>query len=140
MRSRSIAALAASFTLLLAVAVAGAADPAPTSAPTAQKEGEKMTQTGKNPVVVISTSMGDIEAELYPDEAPETVKNFLSYAEDGHYDGTIFHRVIKGFMIQGGGLTPDMNQKPTKAPIKNEADNGLKNVTGTLAMARTSVP
>ncbi|HEY8517228.1 MAG TPA: peptidylprolyl isomerase [Candidatus Binatia bacterium] len=99
-----------------------------------------MTQTGKNPVVVISTSMGDIEAELYPDEAPETVKNFLSYAEDGHYDGTIFHRVIKGFMIQGGGLTPDMNQKPTKAPIKNEADNGLKNVTGTLAMARTSVP
>ncbi|MEW6272133.1 MAG: peptidylprolyl isomerase [Thermodesulfobacteriota bacterium] len=99
-----------------------------------------MSQTGKNPVVVISTSMGDIEAELYADKAPETVKNFLAYAESGHYDGTVFHRVIKDFMIQGGGMTADMSQKPTKPPIKNEADNGLKNQTGTLAMARTSVP
>ncbi|MBY0273920.1 peptidyl-prolyl cis-trans isomerase [Candidatus Binatia bacterium] len=98
-----------------------------------------MEQTGKNPIVVISTSMGDIEAELYADKAPESVKNFLAYAESGHYNGTVFHRVIKGFMIQGGGMTPDMNQKPTKAPIKNEADNGLKNLNGTLAMARTSV-
>ncbi|MGE5444301.1 MAG: peptidylprolyl isomerase [Ignavibacteriales bacterium] len=94
---------------------------------------------GGNPVVIMSTSMGDIKIELYPDKAPETVKNFLSYVNDKFYDGTIFHRVIPGFMIQGGGFTPDMKQKPTKAPIKNEADNGLKNDTGTIAMARTSV-
>jgi cyclophilin family peptidyl-prolyl cis-trans isomerase len=140
MRSRSLAAVAASAMLLLAVAVSGAADPAPTGAAPAPKEGDKMAQTGKNPVVVISTSMGDIEAELYADKAPETVKNFIAYAEAGHYDGTVFHRVIKDFMIQGGGMTADMSQKPTKPPIKNEADNGLKNQTGTLAMARTSVP
>jgi cyclophilin family peptidyl-prolyl cis-trans isomerase len=83
--------------------------------------------------------MGDIEAELYPDKAPETVKNFLAYAESGHYNGTVFHRVIKGFMIQGGGMTADLQQKPTKAPVKNEAGNGLKNEVGTLAMARTNV-
>ncbi len=94
---------------------------------------------GGNPVVIISTSMGDIEIELYPDKAPETVKNFLSYVNDRFYDGTIFHRVIPGFMIQGGGFTLDMKQKPTKAPIKNEANNGLKNDIGTIAMARTSV-
>ncbi|MER3447981.1 MAG: peptidylprolyl isomerase A [Candidatus Dadabacteria bacterium] len=93
---------------------------------------------GGNPVVIISTSMGDIEIELYLDKAPVTIKNFLSYVNDGFYDGTIFHRVIPGFMIQGGGFTPDMKQKPTKAPIKNEADNGLKNDAGTIAMARTS--
>jgi len=90
-------------------------------------------------MVVIKTSLGDIKAELYSDQAPLTVKNFLQYAEDGHYNGTIFHRVISNFMIQGGGFTPDMNQKPTRAPIKNEAANGLKNERGTLAMARTSV-
>ena len=93
---------------------------------------------GGNPVVIMSTSMGDIKIELYPDIAPETVKNFLSYVNDKFYDGTIFHRVIPGFMIQGGGFTPDMKQKPTKAPIKNEADNGLKNARGTLSMARTN--
>src|SRR5436305_1626523 len=75
----------------------------------------------KNPVVVIDTSMGTIEVELYPDKAPETVKNFLSYVNDKFYDGTIFHRVIPTFMIQGGGFTPDMQQKPTKPPVKNEA-------------------
>ncbi|HZR83218.1 MAG TPA: peptidylprolyl isomerase [Candidatus Binatia bacterium] len=96
--------------------------------------------TDRNPVVVIATSLGNIEVELYPKQAPESVKNFLSYAESGQYDGTIFHRVIKDFMIQGGGMTPDMKQKPTKAPIKNEADNGLKNSLGTIAMARTSDP
>lgn len=139
MRSRSLAVLSLAASLLLAAAVAGAADPAPSAkgAPAAKEE-SKMT-TGKNPIVVISTSMGDIEAELYADKAPESVKNFLAYAKDGHYDNTVFHRVIKGFMIQGGGMTADMNQKPTKAPIKNEADNGLKNEVGTLAMARTSV-
>ena len=91
-------------------------------------------------MVLISTSLGDIKAELYEKEAPETVKNFLSYVNDKFYDGTIFHRVIGGFMIQGGGFTENMDQKPTKPPIKNEGGNGLKNDTYTLAMARTSVP
>lgn len=90
-------------------------------------------------MVVMSTSKGDVKIELYPDLAPITVKNFLSYAKDGFYDGTIFHRVIPGFMIQGGGFTPDMKQKDTREPIKNEADNGLKNDKGTIAMARTNV-
>ena len=137
MRSRSLTPVTLALTLLLTAATARAADPAPGTA-ASTKEGAKMEQTGKNPIVVISTSKGDIEAELYADKAPETVKNFLAYAESGHYNGTVFHRVIKDFMIQGGGMTADMQQKPTKAPIKNEADNGLKNLDGTLAMARTS--
>lgn len=87
--------------------------------------------------VVISTSKGDVRAELFDAQSPETVQNFLSYVDDEFYDGTIFHRVIRGFMIQGGGLTPDMRQKKTRAPVTNEATNGLKNETGTLAMART---
>ena len=90
-------------------------------------------------LVTIETSLGTMKAELYEDKAPATVANFLAYADEGFYDGTVFHRVIPGFMIQGGGFTPDMEQKPTKAPIKNEARNGLKNERGTLAMARTSV-
>lgn len=96
-------------------------------------------QEGKNPVVLVSTSLGDIKIELNKEKAPVTVDNFLSYVNDKFYDGTIFHRVITGFMIQGGGFTPDMAQKPTKPPIKNEATNGLKNDVGTIAMARTSV-
>ena len=87
----------------------------------------------------IETSMGTITVELDDAKAPITVKNFIDYAQAGHYDGTIFHRVIDGFMIQGGGFTKDMNQKETRAPIKNEAANGLKNVRGTLAMARTMI-
>ena len=95
-----------------------------------------------NPMVLISTSMGDIKVELYADKAPITVKNFLDYAKAGYFNGTILHRVIPGFMIQGGGLTPDMQDKRQgqKPAIKNESDNGLKNDTGTLAMARTSAP
>lgn len=89
-------------------------------------------------MVLISTSTGDIKLELYEKEAPITVANFLSYVSDGFYDGTIFHRVINNFMIQGGGFTADMKQKPPKPPIKNEADNGLKNERGTVAMARTA--
>ena len=91
-------------------------------------------------VLIVSTSMGDFKIALYEKEAPETVKNFLAYVNDKFYDGTIFHRVIPGFMIQGGGFTPDMQQKPTKPPVKNEAANGLKNEVGTLAMARTPDP
>jgi cyclophilin family peptidyl-prolyl cis-trans isomerase len=95
-----------------------------------------------NPMVLISTSLGDIKVELYPDKAPETVKNFLQYVDAGYYDNTIFHRVIPGFMIQGGGLTADMQDKRQgqRAPIKNESANGLTNDAGTLAMARTSAP
>jgi cyclophilin family peptidyl-prolyl cis-trans isomerase len=95
---------------------------------------------GGNPVVLLETSMGNIKVELYPDKAPITVKNFLAYVKEGHYDGLVFHRVIRGFMIQGGGFTPDMKEKrPAHPPIKNEAGNGLKNERGTLAMARTGV-
>ena len=94
---------------------------------------------GGKPVVIINTSLGDITVELNAEKAPKSVANFLQYVDSGYYDGTIFHRVIKGFMVQGGGMTADGKEKPTKPPIKNEADNGLKNDTGTLAMARTSV-
>ncbi len=94
----------------------------------------------KNPVVLMETSLGNIKIELYPQKAPVTVKNFLDYVKSGFYNGTIFHRVINGFMIQGGGFTADLQPKPTKAPIKNEADNGLKNDLGTIAMARTGDP
>jgi|GEM_PF-152136 len=94
---------------------------------------------GGNPVVILKTSKGDIKIELDKENAPITVDNFTAYAEDGFYNGTIFHRVINNFMIQGGGFTPDMQQKPTNAQIKNEADNGLKNERGTIAMARTGV-
>ena len=87
----------------------------------------------------IETSKGVMTAELYEDKAPETVKNFLAYVDDHHYDGTIFHRVIRGFMIQGGGFTVDMRQKDTRDPIRNEAKNGLANDHGTLAMARTQI-
>lgn len=94
---------------------------------------------GKNPRVAIETDLGTIVVELNEEKAPITVKNFLAYVESGHYAGTIFHRVIPGFMVQGGGLSDKMEPKQTNAPIKNEADNGLKNERGTLAMARTGV-
>jgi cyclophilin family peptidyl-prolyl cis-trans isomerase len=93
----------------------------------------------KNPQVIMETSMGIVKIELFKDKAPISVRNFLSYVKDGSYDGTIFHRVIKGFMVQGGGMDADMQQRKTKFAIKNEATNGLKNTRGTLAMARTSM-
>jgi cyclophilin family peptidyl-prolyl cis-trans isomerase len=93
-----------------------------------------------NPKVVLETSKGSIVLELYPGKAPETVQNFLSYVDAKFYDDTIFHRVIPGFMIQGGGFTADMERKTTQAPIKNEADKGLKNDRGTISMARTGDP
>jgi peptidyl-prolyl cis-trans isomerase A (cyclophilin A)/peptidyl-prolyl cis-trans isomerase B (cyclophilin B) len=94
----------------------------------------------QGPQVRITTNFGDIVLELYPDKAPKTVENFLQYVNDGFYDNTIFHRVIDGFMIQGGGFTTDFVQKPTRAPVPNEADNGLRNTIGTIAMARTMDP
>ena len=100
---------------------------------------ENAKTTPANPVVTIETSEGTVKAELFADKAPVTVKNFLRYADERFYDYTVFHRVIDGFMIQGGGFDPDMKQKPTHPPIVNEAGNGLKNLRGTLAMARTSV-
>lgn len=94
----------------------------------------------QNPQVMIQTTMGNIVVELNPEKAPITVKNFLRYVNEGFYNGTIFHRVIPNFMVQGGGFTPNMQKKLTHAPIQNEADNGLRNRIGTIAMARTNDP
>jgi peptidyl-prolyl cis-trans isomerase A (cyclophilin A) len=119
--------LRATFAVTLAVGLAFlGSDPARAQAPAA----------GGKPVVVLETSLGDVEVELDAAKAPVTVENFLGYVDAGFYDGTIFHRVIPDFMIQGGGFDSAMSQKPTRGPIKNEADNGLKNARGTLAMAR----
>jgi peptidyl-prolyl cis-trans isomerase A (cyclophilin A) len=99
-----------------------------------------MTAHAANPQVELKTSQGTVIIELYQDKAPKSVENFLQYAKDGFFNGTVFHRVIPDFMIQGGGFTPDMKQKEARAPIQNEAKNGLKNELGTLAMARTGDP
>ena len=98
------------------------------------------TASAADPQVEIKTSMGTITLELYPGKAPKSVENFLQYVKEGHYKGTIFHRIIANFMIQGGGFTADFAQKKTNAAIQNEANNGLKNDVGTIAMARTSDP
>jgi len=100
--------------------------------------GTAAEEEGNNPMVEVATNLGSFTLELYPDKAPISVKNFLDYVNKKFYDGTIFHRVIPTFMIQGGGFTPDMMKKATGAPIKNEAKNGLSNLKGTIAMARTS--
>ncbi len=123
-----------SFSMIAIVAGRAEDAPAATNKPAATAENK-----GENARVIMKTSKGDIKIELYADKAPISVKNFLSYVDDKFYDGTIFHRVIKDFMIQGGGFTADMNQKATKGQIKNEAQNGLKNERGTVAMARTGV-
>ena len=98
------------------------------------------TKNKDNAMIRLTTTMGDIDIELDFDKAPKSAANFEQYVKDGHFDGTIFHRVINNFMIQGGGMLPDMSQKETRATIENEADNGLKNVKGSLAMARTNDP
>ncbi len=141
---RALLSVFVSFSFFAAVAARAedkpAAKPADASAPAAAAGADaKGTNPVANPLVLMKTSMGDMKIELYPDKAPVTVKNFLSYVDDKFYDDTIFHRVIANFMIQGGGFTADMSQKPTKGQIKNEAQNGLKNTRGTLAMARTMV-
>ncbi len=111
-------------------------DPTPQAAPAA-RENAKSAESD-HPKVAMKTSMGEIVLELDRKRAPVTVENFLRYAKDGFYNGTLFHRVIPDFMIQGGGMEPGMKKKPTRDPIRNEATNGLKNNTGTIAMARTS--
>ena len=98
------------------------------------------TAFAANPIVEMSTSLGTVRMELYADKAPKTVENFLQYVKDRFYDGTVFHRVIPGFMVQGGGFTGQMEQKKTREPVANEAQNGLKNTLGTVAMARTPNP
>jgi cyclophilin family peptidyl-prolyl cis-trans isomerase len=114
------------------------------TAPSTTTDREDSTQPaapgGPNPVVVMDTSMGPIKIELLQDKAPLTVKNFLGYVDDKHFDNTVFHRVIGDFMIQGGGFGTDFKEKPTKEPVRNEASNGLTNKRGTLAMARTNDP
>jgi cyclophilin family peptidyl-prolyl cis-trans isomerase len=99
-----------------------------------------MASYAAGPQVEIRTNLGNMTVELYPDKAPKTVDNFLRYVKDGHYRNTVFHRVIPGFMIQGGGFDKALMQKPTRQPVENEAANGLRNDTGTIAMARTSDP
>jgi cyclophilin family peptidyl-prolyl cis-trans isomerase len=130
LKTRGFALMCAA--VLLACSCSRGADEAPTKpaagAPT------------KNPVVEIKTNKGTMVVELYPDKAPKTVANFLSYVDKGFYNGTIFHRVIPDFMIQGGGYTGDRQRKDTDAPVQNEANNGLKNLAGSIAMARTSDP
>jgi len=118
----------------VAAAAAAATDAASASAP------DQTTAVDPHPRVALKTTEGRIVVELDRDKAPVSVENFLLYTQEGHYNGTIFHRVIDGFMIQGGGYTEDFQRKPTRAPIVNEADNGLKNLTGSIAMARTRDP
>jgi cyclophilin family peptidyl-prolyl cis-trans isomerase len=122
-------------TLMLGISGCGASEPGKQAVSTAPAAGQPA-----NPRVLIETSKGNITVEVFPGQAPQSAGNFLNYAKTGFYDGLVFHRVIPGFMIQGGGMTPDMEEKPKNAPIQNEADNGLKNLRGTLAMARTGDP
>ena len=132
-RNSTLALSSLALTALFSIAA-----PAQAQAPAAAaKPGPVAAQA---PQVKLVTSLGDIVLELDPAKAPKTVANFLQYVQDKHYDGTVFHRVIDGFMVQGGGFTADMVQKPTRAPIALEAANGLKNDSYTVAMARTSVP
>jgi peptidyl-prolyl cis-trans isomerase A (cyclophilin A) len=126
MRALLASLLAVGFSLPLAAAGAESSD--------------AQSKSKEEPVVVLETTLGNIEIQLEPEKAPITVKNFLAYVDAGFYDGTVFHRVIPGFMIQGGGFDADLHQKETRAPIKNEASNGLENERGTVAMARTSNP
>src|SRR5262245_28977139 len=127
--TRTVSLVSAILGLVLGACMVRAETPAPP------------TEGKGNPMVVLTTSLGDIKIELFPDKAPVTVKNFLDYVQAGYYDGTVFHRVIPGFMIQGGGMDADLKEKGgQRPPIKNEAGNGLLNTAGSVAMARTSVP
>ena len=122
-------------TLMLGMSGCGASEPGKQSVSTSPAAGQPA-----NPRVLIETSKGNITVEVFANNAPKSTANFIGYVKSGFYDGLAFHRVIPGFMIQTGGMTPDMTEKPKRAPIQNEADNGLKNLRGTLAMARTGEP
>jgi len=136
----SIMMVAAATLYFVGVSDVTGLEPKDPSSPAPPASGEKAkSPESEHPRVLIKTSMGDIVVELDRKRAPVTVENFLGYAKEGFYNGTLFHRVIPGFMIQGGGMEPGMKQKTTRSPIRNEATNGLKNQTGTIAMARTSV-
>jgi peptidylprolyl isomerase/peptidyl-prolyl cis-trans isomerase B (cyclophilin B) len=126
--------------LMLGISGCGASDPASQTASTQTVSTQPAAGQPANPRVLIETSKGNITVEVFPGQAPQSAANFLNYAKSGFFNGLIFHRVIPGFMIQGGGMLPDMSEKPENAPILNEADNGLKNLRGTLAMARTNEP
>jgi cyclophilin family peptidyl-prolyl cis-trans isomerase len=133
---KTIVGIALSLTLVLAFSLPlFAQETAETEVKTEVKAPEKEV---KNPMVLMETSQGNIMLELFPKEAPISVENFLSYVRDGFYDGTVFHRVVRGFVLQAGGMNEDLKQKQQKPGIKNEATNGLKNLRGTLSMARTS--
>jgi cyclophilin family peptidyl-prolyl cis-trans isomerase len=121
--------------LMLGISGCNASEPAAQKVSTAPAAGQPA-----NPRVLIETSKGNITVEVFPAQAPQSAGNFLNYVKIGYYDGLVFHRVIPGFMIQTGGMTADMAEKPKNAPIQNEADNGLRNLRGTLAMARTGDP
>ena len=123
------------FAMMLGITACGAKEPGKQPVTTAPAAGQPA-----NPRVLIETSRGNITLELFAGNAPVSVENFLGYVKAGFYDGTVFHRVIPGFMIQGGGMTADMTEKTRGTPIRNEANNGLKNLRGTLAMARTGEP
>jgi cyclophilin family peptidyl-prolyl cis-trans isomerase len=136
----SIIILVSAFVCFAAVPAAVGLDPKEASQQAPSASGAKAKGSGSDhPRVAIKTSMGEIVLELDRKRAPVSVENFLQYAKEGFYNGTLFHRVIPGFMIQGGGMEPGMKKKETRSPIRNEANNGLKNKTGTVAMARTSV-
>jgi peptidyl-prolyl cis-trans isomerase A (cyclophilin A)/peptidyl-prolyl cis-trans isomerase B (cyclophilin B) len=123
-----------------AAAKPAAAKPAPKAPAKVAGKTDQSADAQAPTKVLVKTSMGDITIELYADKAPKSVENFLTYAKSGFYDGTIFHRVIADFMVQGGGFTPDLRQKKTRAAIVNESKNGLSNTRGTVAMARTADP
>jgi len=116
------------------------AKPGSKSPQSADSARENPSGGSAKPAVVITTTMGNMTVELWPDKAPETVRNFLAYVDNGFYDGLVFHRVIKGFMIQGGGFTPELERRPTGGPIENEAKTDVSNLRGTIAMARLDAP
>lgn len=134
------ALLSLAFVFASSAALADQPKPSSTKPADAAKPAANVTAPGTAPKVLMHTSMGDITMELYPDKAPKTVDNFEQYVKEGFYNGTVFHRVINNFMIQGGGWTKDLQRKRTRAPIHNEANNGLSNLKYTVAMARTSDP
>ncbi len=138
MRHAILTALAAAVLLLPLACTSSVDEPTPKESET--KMADTQPPDSSAPIVVLETSRGDIRVKLWPDRAPKTVANFLQYVRDGFYDGTIFHRVIEGFMIQGGGFTPEMDKKLTREPIPNEASADAPNDRGTIAMARTSDP